>query len=57
MTQEEYCKFMYDEKNEFNCDCCPENRDMESGSSRVHPCGQQNCWVTIHCASADEGRD
>ena len=44
--REEYIKFMYDLRNELNCDACPENQDMVF---KKYPCGQQNCWVTCHC--------
>lgn len=42
-----YISFMCCEDNEFNCDECPENigRPVRQGE---YPCGQQNCWVTIH---------
>lgn len=43
-TREEYREFMFNEHNEFLCSCCPENK----GYSNPLPCGQQNCWVTIH---------
>ena len=50
MTAEErnkYIEFMYDYKNEYNCENCPENRD-DFPHDKL-PCGQQNCWVTCHC--------
>lgn len=39
-----YKKFMYNEENAFNCDSCPENHTGE-----YRGCGQQNCWVCVHC--------
>ncbi|MFR4412643.1 hypothetical protein [Anaerobutyricum hallii] len=50
MTAEErnkYIEFMYDYKNEYNCENCPENRG-DFPHDKL-PCGQQNCWVTCHC--------
>lgn len=48
MTEQEieyYISFMYNRSNEKNCEDCPENRHKKDGL----PCGQQNCWVTVHC--------
>lgn len=42
-----YKNFMYNRSNEFCCTECPEN----SGHTGRLPCGQQNCWVTCHCAN------
>ena len=39
-----YKKFMYNEDNAFNCGSCPENHTGE-----YRGCGQQNCWVCVHC--------
>ncbi len=44
-----YINFMYNEDNIDNCSCCPENNGMENCS---RPCGQQNCWVAVHCGHA-----
>lgn len=41
----EYNAFFSNEDNEFNCDDCPENRNMKNCN---FPCGQQLCWVTCH---------
>lgn len=41
-----YNEFMYNEENIYNCECCPENKNF---NSRRFPCGQQNCWVKVHC--------
>lgn len=53
MTEETVRKvqeFLYNEDNIKNCSECPMNFGMEEGSSRIAgPCGQQNCWVEIHC--------
>lgn len=46
--RKKYVKFMYDSKNEYNCDECPENKNFDDWEGK-HPCGQQNCWVTCHC--------
>ena len=43
-----YLQFMYDRKNEYNCENCPENIGCDSWQGNL-PCGQQNCWVTCHC--------
>lgn len=45
--REEYIEFMYNYKNEYNCENCPENRG-DFPHDKL-PCGQQNCWVTCHC--------
>ena len=39
-----YKRFMYNEDNAFNCGSCPENHTGE-----YRGCGQQNCWVCVHC--------
>ena len=44
-----YEGFMYNSKNRLRCSECPDNEGYTSGSSRVYPCGQQNCWVDCHC--------
>lgn len=49
-TKEEYMAFMYSPENEYNCDHCPHN----DGFSGRLPCGQQNCWVTVHCRASEE---
>lgn len=49
-TTEEYFEFMYNPANKFKCDSCPDNRGYSYGwNANVGPCGQQNCWVTMHC--------
>lgn len=56
MTAEErnkYIEFMYDYKNEYNCENCPENRG-DFPHDKL-PCGQQNCWVTCHCKGMQPG--
>lgn len=42
-----YSEFMADPSNEGECDICPERF---TGASGFMPCGQQHCWVTVHCA-------
>ena len=55
MTKDEkrikdYCAFMYNPENIGNCAECPENRDFVQGSGYIcGPCGQQNCYVDVHC--------
>lgn len=56
MNVKDYRHFMCQKENEFNCSFCPENNGM---SSR-YPCGQQNCWITVHLDRAralDEEED
>ena len=45
LTKEEYTEFMYNKKNIHNCERCPENNKDKDKL----PCGQYNCWVSIHC--------
>ena len=46
----DYKTFMYDENNVRKCDGCPENKGMASDASGNRlPCGQYNCWVSVHC--------
>lgn len=49
-TKEEYMTFMYTTENEYNCMQCPHNDGFEGDL----PCGQQNCWVTVHCRTNEE---
>ena len=45
---ERYRHFMCSPANIGNCAECPENRDCSNwGGNR--PCGQQHCWVALHC--------
>lgn len=53
MTEKEYVDFMYDRNNEKSCDNCPENRGFDDWGGNL-PCGQQNCWVSCHCAENDD---
>lgn len=41
---EEYIKLMRDKENKYNCNGCPENRDIQNRKKGL-PCGQQNCWL------------
>ena len=43
---QEYISFMNDPKNIMNCDSCPENSHRKESNL---PCGQQHCWVELHC--------
>ena len=48
-----YVDFVYNRDNEHNCSECPENEGFDSWGGNL-PCGQQNCWVTIHCDSNEQ---
>lgn len=41
-------EFLYNPENIGNCSECPMNEDFDSWEGKK-PCGQQNCWVLIHC--------
>lgn len=47
--KEQYIQFMYNKDNILNCEACPENNGMTSAGRIAGPCGQQNCWVAVHC--------
>jgi len=47
VDKEAYICFMCDPDNSYNCNECPER---ESGNGEGLPCGQQNCWVDVHCS-------
>lgn len=56
MNREElskYIEFMCNPENEYACDECPENIGSSSWQNRL-PCGQQHCWVTMHCKEEEE---
>ncbi len=53
MTEAQYKQFMYDSDNSHNCGNCPEN----NGNEDTLPCGQQHCWVDIHCARLENSDD
>lgn len=44
-----YKKFMYNRNNVYNCTECPENF-----TGKYMGCGQQNCWVSVHCDREEE---
>jgi len=51
MTEQErkaYVEFMFSEENIRNCKECSENSGHDSWEGKL-PCGQQNCWVRLHC--------
>lgn len=48
INEKEYIAFMYNPDNICKCDNCPENRGFSSWGGNM-PCGQQNCWVQVHC--------
>lgn len=50
MTPEEVRHFLCTESNIESCGNCPYN----DGFSGRYPCGQQNCWVAIHCEREEE---
>lgn len=58
MTTEErkkYIKFMYNPVNAGHCAECPANMGFQRGSAYIAgPCGQQNCWVDVHCSPSNE---
>lgn len=43
----EYREFMFNPDNIENCAECPERGNNNRGFGL--PCGQQNCWVRVHC--------
>ena len=43
-----YREFMYNKNNIHRCDECPANREFDDHNDRK-PCGQYNCWVSVHC--------
>lgn len=52
--EEQYKDFMYNPDNVCNCEECSENKDprtscLRSSFDRTYPCGQQQCWVSVHC--------
>lgn len=52
--REKYIDFMYNPENIGHCDKCPENRGFSDWQGCL-PCGQQHCWVRVHCGfMADE---
>lgn len=50
-----YIEFMYNPSNSHNCSECPENKGASSWGGNK-PCGQQNCWVDVHCEYNDMNR-
>lgn len=44
MTNKEIKKWLYNSDNELNCADCPYANNGEHRG-----CGQQTCWVTVHC--------
>ena len=50
--QQAYIEFMYNSENENNCAECPHNNPNVVYSGK--PCGQQNCWVLVHCDRKEE---
>ena len=54
MDKQEYINFMCNPDNIMNCENCPENEGYDSGGfGNIHPCGQFNCWVVMHCCRED----
>lgn len=45
MPYDQAREWLYTEGNAYQCEHCPENRGERNGL----PCGQQNCWVCVHC--------
>ena len=53
----EYIRFMSNKDNEFKCAKCPANEGLGDDVFNIcYPCGQQNCWVTVHCEREDYDR-
>lgn len=44
-----YNAFMHNRDNTYKCHKCP--KEEEANYYGKHPCGQEKCWVTIHCNS------
>jgi hypothetical protein len=44
-----YREFMHNRGNMYKCTECPHEGDGYSGPGIVGPCGQQHCWVKVHC--------
>ena len=54
MDIKEYIHFMCNPENSLNCAECPENEERDlNRADRCYPCGQQHCWVDIHCREMD----
>ena len=47
MTVQEIKEFLYNKDNVCNCNECPYNEGFDNWEGKL-PCGQQNCWVTVH---------
>lgn len=48
-----YCEFMSNLDNTHDCEHCPHGADGYEGHYPHYPCGQQNCWVSVHCKEAE----
>ena len=42
----DYLRFMGDEKNIRNCECCPDNKQYDDYQDRL-PCEQWHCHVAL----------
>lgn len=49
----DYGQFMHNPDNVHNCEHCPANAEFDGWQDRL-PCGQQHCWVAIHCERSQE---
>lgn len=47
-----YLDWIYDPANVGKCGECPHNCGHDGHEVNRHPCGQQNCWVAVHVATA-----
>ena len=57
-TVQEGLNFLYNADNIGNCEECPYNDGYERGAAYiVGPCGQQNCWVSVHVNNYEEDRE
>ena len=54
-TTADIIRFLYNADNIGNCEECPYNDGHERGAAYiVGPCGQQNCWVSVHNYEEEE---
>lgn len=56
MNRQQYLDFMFNVDNVMNCENCPENRQCSSWGGNL-PCGQQNCWISVHCDNDENDFD
>ena len=49
MPYEQYLAYMSNPSHICECENCPENRGRGDDRNNYRECGQQNCWVRLHC--------